>query len=392
MNILLISGTFPPRRYGGVTRISYITAKKLQGKGHKVTVYTTDLGNTPHSRLNIQNTVVLDGVTVYYFKNISNILAFKHHIFLPLGMIQIMRRSIKCYDVVHINGFRELHNVAVSYYATKNHVPYVLQAHGSLPRVMNKRRLKWIYDVLFGYRLLKNASRVIALNHSEAEQYRAMGVPEEKIAIIPNGIDLSEYVNLPPEGAFRRTFNIPENMKIILYLGRVHKTKGIDLLIRAYAHLRNKMRCKDVFLVIAGPDDGYLGEARALANSLGLCGSIIFTGFISNEDKLKALVDAEVFVTPSFYGFPMTFLEACAVGVPIVTTNLGETLEWINENVGYITQPTPQNLAEAIHRIVSDDRLRRKFSENCTKIVKSEFSIEKVVEKLEKLYEEVVEK
>ncbi|MEM2703626.1 MAG: glycosyltransferase family 4 protein, partial [Candidatus Bathyarchaeia archaeon] len=101
---------------------------------------------------------------------------------------------------------------------------------------------------------------------------------------------------------------------------------------------------------------------------------------------------AEVFVTPSFYGFPMTFLEACAIGTPIVTTNRGDILEWIDGKAGHVTQPTSHDLAEAIYRIVSDNSLRRKLSRNCMKIVREEFSIEKVVCKLEKVYEEVVGK
>jgi len=99
-----------------------------------------------------------------------------------------------------------------------------------------------------------------------------------------------------------------------------------------------------------------------------------------------------VFVTPSFYGFPMTFLESCAVGTPIVTTSLGDTLEWIDGNVGYVTRPTPRDLAEAVYRIISDDELRRKFSRNCIKVVISNFSLEKVVERLESLYEEIVKR
>jgi glycosyltransferase involved in cell wall biosynthesis len=379
MKIGFITPFFSPVA-GGSAIVPYQLAKHLVRKGHKVFIFTSNFGRNL-AKFDDENELVI----------IESKIKLKMVNILYTPSLKFDLENSDELDILHFHNFRTYQNYVAYNYAKTTNTPYILQAHGSIPR-LGKSILKLIYDIFFGYQLLRDATRVIALSRVEAEQYRAMGVPEEKIAIIPNGIDLSEYVNLPPKGAFKKRFNIPEDRKIILYLGRVHKTKGIDLLIRAYAHLRNKMRYKDVFLVIAGPDDGYLGEARALANSLGLCGSIIFTGFISNEDKLKALVDAEVFVTPSFYGFPMTFLEACAVGVPIVTTNLGETLEWINENVGYITQPTPQNLTEAIHRIVSDDRLRKKFSENCTKIVKSEFSIEKVVEKLEKLYEEVVEK
>jgi glycosyltransferase involved in cell wall biosynthesis len=315
----------------------------------------------------------------------------KMKLFITPKMVLSARKDVKMFNIIHIHEYTTFQNIIIHHYARKYGVPYILQPHGSLPRIGAWRRLKWFYDVLFGYRLLRDATKVVALSQMEAEQYKRMGVPEEKIAIIPNGIDLSEYAALPPKGAFKRKFGIPEEKKIILYLGRIHKIKGIDFLIKAYAHLINDMHYKDALLVIAGPDDGYLNEAKALANSLGVYNSVMFTGFISSEDKLMALVDAEVFITPSFYGFPITFLEACAVGIPIVTTNLGDRLEWIDGKVGYVSKPTPPDLAEVLYRIISDNGLHRKFSRNCIEIVRSEFSIEKVVERLEKVYEEVVE-
>jgi glycosyltransferase involved in cell wall biosynthesis len=306
-------------------------------------------------------------------------------------MVEAVKHNIRKFDVVHVHSWQQFTDVIVHHYASRYSVPYFMQVHGSLSRVGRKFR-KLLYDSTLGYRVLNKASKVIALNKVEAEQYRSMGVPAEKIAIIPNGIDLSEYAELPPKGSFKKKFNISEDKKIILYLGRIHKTKGIDLLIKAYAYLKNEMKYSDAVLVIVGPDDGYLSDAKVLANSLGLYGSVMFTGFISSEDKLMALVDAEVFVTPLFYGFPMTFIEACVAGTPIVTTCLGDTLEWIDGNVGYVVQPTFRDLAEAIYRIVSDDELRRRFSKNCIEIVKSEFLIERVVKKLMKFYEEVVER
>lgn len=142
-------------------------------------------------------------------------------------------------------------------------------------------------------------------------------------------------------------------------------------------------------LVIAGPDDGYLSEAKALVNSLHINDSVLFTGFISSEDKVRALVDGEVFVTPSFYGFPVTFLEACATGTPIITNTIGD-LEWINGNIGYVVQPIPLNIAKAIYDIITDDELHCILSKNCRDTVRSEFSLEKIVIKLEQVYEELV--
>jgi glycosyltransferase involved in cell wall biosynthesis len=390
MKILQVTPYFPPAyAFGGPVKVVYQISRELIKRSHEVVVYTTDVKDFG-SRLEIDSSNTIKGMKVHRFRNISLTLVKKLKLFITPQLALFARKEVRKFDIIHLHEYRTFQNIVIHHYARKYNVPYVLQAHGSLPRIGAWQKLKWVYDILFGYRLLRNASKVIALARIEAEQYKAMGVPKEKITIIPNGIDLSEYAELPPKGAFKKKFNIPEDKKIILYLGRIHKTKGIAFLIRAYAHLINEMKCRDTVLVIAGPDDGYLNDAKALANSLGLYDSVMFTGFISSEDKLKALVDAEVFVTPSFYGFPMTFLEACAVGTPIVTTSLGDMLEWIHGNVGYVTQPRPRDLAEAIYRIISDNRLRRRFSKNCIEIVKSEFSIEKVVEKLEKVYEEAV--
>jgi len=389
MRILQVIPYFPPAyAFGGPVKVTYHISKELIKRGHEVVVYTTDAKDF-NSRLGIDASNIIEGIKVYQFKNISLTLVKKLKLFITPKLALFARKEVKNFDIIHLHECRTFQNIIIHHYAKKYKIPYVLQAHGSLPRIASWRKLKWIYDVFFGYKLLRDASRVIALNKVEAEQYRGMGVPKEKIAIIPNGIDLSEYANLPTKGQFKKKFNVPEDKRIVLYLGRIHKTKGIDLLVKAYAYLTKKMNFKDAILVIAGPDDGYLGEARSIVRTLGISDSVLFTGFISSRDKLGALVDADVFVTPSFYGFPMTFLEACAVGTPIIATSLGDTLEWIDGRVGYLTEPTHQALAEAIYRIVSDDALRRKFSRNCINIVKTSFSLEKVVGKLEKVYEEI---
>jgi glycosyltransferase involved in cell wall biosynthesis len=377
---------YPAWRFGGPVRVAYDVSRKLVERGHSVTVYTSDILE--------ENTRVgafyrnVEGVDVYYFRNLS-LHAARRKMYVIPSLIFAVKDSAKFFDIVHIHGNRTTLSPMLHYFLKKNSVPYVVQAHGGLPSV-GRHRLKRLYDLVFGYPLLRDASKVIALTRTEVQQYLSMGVPAEKIAIVPNGIDLTEYSDLPSKGAFKRKFNIQENTKIILYLGRIHRTKGIDLLIKAYAYMIKTMKCKNTLLVIAGPDDGYLAESKSLVSSLGISDLVLFTGFINSTDKLAAFVDADVFVTPSFYGFPVTFLEACAVGVPIATTTTGDTLDWINKNVGYVTSPTIDDLSKAIGTIILDADLHIEFSMNCNKLVKSEFSLETVVDKLEQVYAQVI--
>ena len=395
MRILQVVPCFPPAyAFGGPVKVVYQISKELVRRGHEVTVYTTDAKDF-NSRVNLEPVKFVDGIKVYYFRNLTLMLVKKFKLFITPQLVLHAKSEVGKFDIVHLHEYRTFQNILVAHYAKKHDVPYVLQAHGSLPRIMAWPRLKWIYDVLFGYRLLRDSSKVIALNHVEAKQYKAMGVPEEKLAIIPNGINLSEYAKLPPKGNFKKKFNIPEDKKIILYLGRIHRIKGVDFLIKAYAYLKNEMNYKNAVLVIAGPDDGYLKEAQGIANRLGISKNVLFTGQLYGRDKLEAYVDSEFYVLPSRYEtFPMAALEAYACGKPIIASNVGGLRELVvNGETGLLIDVGDiDQLAKAIHSLLNNEAEVEKMGSKGMQYVKSNFSIEKVVERLEKVYEEAVEK
>jgi glycosyltransferase involved in cell wall biosynthesis len=368
----------------------YNVTKELAKRGHHVVVYTSNLLNLHGHKVLPTGHHIINGVDVFYLRSLWR---YKTFTFTP-SLFRLLSRK-EHFDVIHIHDSRSFQGISTYMLEKTKNIPYVFQPHGSYlsfsPEPYSIKIPKILIDKLISQRIVKKASKIIALSKMEADQYRNIGIFNDKIAIIPNGIDLSEFAVLPPKGSFRKKFNIPDDKKIILYLGRIHKTKGIDLLIKSYAHLVKNMKCNKTVLVLVGPNDGYLHEVKSLAVSLGVSTSIVYTGFIDNEDKLSALVDADIFVTPSFYGFPVTFLEACITGTPIITTNLGDTLEWINGNVGYVTSPNSYDMAKAIYTIISDDELYLKFSKNCINTVTSSFSIKKVVTQLEMVYKELAE-
>ena len=121
----------------------------------------------------------------------------------------------------------------------------------------------------------------------------------------------------PHKGSFKTKYGIGPDEKVILFLGRIHKIKGIDLLIDAFYELSKEM--DNIRLVIAGPDGGFLDTLKKQAVALKIQEKIIFTGMIDTTDKLAAYVDAEVYVLPSRYeAFGLTVLEAWACGTPVL--------------------------------------------------------------------------
>ena len=232
MKILQVVSSFPPAySYGGAVKVSYEVSKELAKRGHDVTVFTTDTLNS-QSRIN-EPATRMEGIDVYRFRNLSNNLAAKNLAVAP-EMALTLRKIVKEFDVVHIHEYRSFQTIAACRYAKMYNIPYILQPHGSLPRIIEKQGLKKIFDVVWGNGLLEHASKIIAVSGNEIEQFRQAGIPNEKITVIPNGVSYVSPKDLPPAGQFREQYGIHEK-HVILYVGRIHKRKGIDFLIRAFS-------------------------------------------------------------------------------------------------------------------------------------------------------------
>jgi len=217
-----------------------------------------------------------------------------------------------------------------------------------------------------------------------------MGVHEENIVIISNGINLSEYNDLPSRGSFRKRLKIGDNDRIILSLGRINRIKGIDILIMAFTKVIEKL--DDVKLMIVGPDDGHLGELQTLVKALGVGAKVIFTGPLYSIKKLEAYVDADVCVLPSRYEiFGISVLEAYSCGKPIIASRVGGLKDLIIDGetgLLFETENTEQ-LTRAIFSILNDNTRAKKMGLKGKQFVKENFTIEKVVNRLEELYKEI---
>lgn len=391
MKILTVSQKFYPSLASGVVRATYEMCKELVRAGHEVTVYTSNALDQ-NSKVEERNQVVdINGIKVYYFGAVFHKQAWKHKLFITPKMVNVAQREMRTFEVIHLQEYRSFQNIVAHHYAMKYHVPYVLQAHGSLPRVMTKQRLKQIYDNLWGYKILRDASKVIAQTSTEVEQYKSMGINEDKIEIIPNGIDVSTFGDLPKRGEFRVKYGLKDNQKVILYLGRIYWIKGLELLANAFTDISKDF--DQIKLVIVGPDDGYLPTLKKLIKELEMEEKVILTGPLYGKAKLGAYVDADVYVLPSIYEtFPSTVLEACACGLPVVITDRCGIADIINGQMGLVVPYDRKQLSDAILRMLTDDKIRQQFSEKGKALVREKFNWSKIVEQLEDIYQTILTK
>jgi glycosyltransferase involved in cell wall biosynthesis len=393
LRILMITNTFPPRRFGGITGVAYTVATKLAQRGHHVTVYTTDAGNNKYARLKTEKETAVDGLKVRYFRNISNLFAFEYRVFTPIGCLWTLRSEINSFDVVHIHDYRSLFNIVGWYFARTRGIPYVIQPHGSLPKAFEQQKsplffVKYISDALINEMIIRAACKTIALTQSEALACEKAGADKRNIEIIPNGLDLSHFDKLPARGKFRERHGIESRERIILFLARINKIKGLALLLNAFCSLEKQV--DDVRLVIAGPDDGYLGQLKEDIKRLGISDKVLVTGPLYKEAKLEAFVDADVYVLPSSYDtFPLTLIEACACGAPAIVTNRCGIADAIRE-VGYVVDYDANQLQSAMREVVTNAALREEMGRRGASMVRERYNIEKIIDDLEGVYRECV--
>jgi glycosyltransferase involved in cell wall biosynthesis len=391
VKILQVISSFPPAyAYGGALKVAYGISKELVKNNHDVTVYTTDVYDS-NTRLHYNtNPEIMDGIKVYRFRNISNFLSRKNLTCTP-SMFLFLKNNIQEFDIIHLHEYRSFQAVFVHYYAKKYQIPYIVQAHGSVLPAFEKQGIKKLFDIFWGNQVLRDASKLIAVSNIEKEQYLNMGIPESKIKIIPNGIDVSEYTTLPVRGNFRKKFGIPSDVKIILFLGRLHKSKGIDFLIDCFSGLLDP--CKNIKLVIAGPDDGYLDILTYQIKKLKIENNVLITGSRYNTEKIEAFVDADVLVYPGKIEiFWLVPFEALMCGTPVIVTDDCGCGEVIKEaKCGYlVTYGDIEDLRKKMSQILNDNIHANLFIRNGQQYIQDNLSWSCIVGCVERIYLESI--
>ena len=139
-----------------------------------------------------------------------------------------------------------------------------------------------------------------------------------------------------------------------------------------------------------GPDDGYLGELKALVKALRMEDKVLITGPLYGRSKLEAYVNADVYVLPSRYEtFPMSVLEAIAWRTPVILTENCGIARYFNEKVGLVVKPDSSHIQEALFEMLLNRKRQSIFRGNCKTAIER-FNISKTVSNLEEVYYEMV--
>ncbi len=283
-------------------------------------------------------------------------------------------------DLFHGNGLWQYPVHAMTAVARNRKIPYILSTHGMLePWSMTQGKLKKQLALkLFQNRDLQQANVIHCTAEMEAETIRKLGY-KPPVAVIPNGIDETEFEIVTKKQ------NRPRQL---LFLSRIHRKKGLEMLFRAFSKLDQSIR-KEWELIIAGSGEPeYLNYLKQVMNGLGIREQVIWRGQVHGEDRKQLLQKADLFILPTFSeNFGIVVAEALASGVPVITTHGAPWEDLVHYGCGWWVEPTENELLKVL-----TDTLRMPGKDltdmglKGRKLVEEKYSIRKVADQMLELY------
>ena len=378
----------------GEIKNPFYLSQTLKKMGHNITVITHNKNKGIRDFNGVQIYSIGNGFLKGVVRSITSALNEAR------GFLKLIKEED--FDVIHAHS--SVTGLVLLRKAGKIRTPIITTAHGTslLEAKANTEGLSlyntlaklnsWTQYYIDRFSWLGSDVVISAGNHQVREMLKVYKLPEEKVNPISNGVDTSFYKPDPKAGnKIKEKYGI-EDKRIVLFVGRLVRKKGLQYLIYSAPLILREVP-DTVFLVIGGADRfaQYESELRKKIKYLNLEGKFIIVKNVPEKDMPSYYNAADVCVFPSinYEPLPTVIFEAMACGKPIVASNLGG----IPEQIGYIDTLVPQKnhiaLAKMIIKILKDDNLSRELSNKNRKRAR-EFHWEKISKMHVKLYRSVV--
>ncbi|WP_184545002.1 XrtY-associated glycosyltransferase XYAG1 [Mucilaginibacter sp. FT3.2] len=375
MRVLQISAAYKPAYiYGGPTMSVAMLCEQLVKAGCHISMFATTANGPAELDVNPNETLIVDGVCVTYFKRIT-----KDHSHLSPALLKAVWQNAKAYDVVHIHAWWNLVSVLSCLIAVIRGVPVVVSARGTLSpySFQNKNKtIKSLIHHLLSRPVLKRC-HIHATSQRENEAVNSIVNPKS-ITTIPNFVKLPVY-----QPQVQKTVSTP--IKLIFF-SRIEEKKGLDILISALALVKTPFH-----LTIAGNgNQAYVESLKLLANDKGLADKVTWAGFI-NEDKFEILGQHDLFILPSHdENFGNAVIESLSAGTPVLISHEVGLANYVNINkLGWLCNTNADSVAQIIDQIAARSEELTRIRAQAPPIIYHDFGTDSLVEKYIGLYRKI---
>lgn len=375
MRILQITSFYYPElKFGGPPLKIHALSKGLRQHGHDVSVLTFFSEDAARGEV-----VDCEGVRVRYLPWSGS------------GLRQWPRdraalaAEVEVADMVHIHGLYNSLGPLAMRAARRAGRPCVLEPLGMFTPRGRNQWVKRLYHAAFTRRMAQQARVVIATSPQEFKELTALASPP-KLVERRNGIDLAPFQRLPSGAAFRRALNVPDDRRLVLFLGRLSPVKNLEQFIEAFALVRPA----NTTLALVGPAEGdYSAKLRTTAERLGITDAVAFAGPLYDDAKLSALAATDLFVMPSLIeSYGNAIAEAVAAGLPVLLTDTCGIAPAIHERAGLAVPLGVESLAAGL-RTMLDPAERERLTSRRAEVV-ANLSWAEPLRQMDEIYRQLI--
>ena len=374
-------------RAGGPAILVPIYSRLLPQHGWQASILTTDW-YSPGGCEEIRQTFANDLDITVLATGPNRLLAFQK------DRNQTAQVAFSKADIFHVHGLWHPLGWMVRRYALAHGKPYVISTHGMLdPWSMQQGKLrKLVYFHLFEKKNLQQAARVIFTSEEERRHITQIQVADLKSDIVLLG------ANDPPQvdkDALRNKFldlnPALRERKIILFFGRLHQKKGLHLVLEFLPQIL-KQAPAALLLVVGDGEAPYVNAIKQQVAGMHLEDNVLFTGFLTGEDKWSALAASDVFVLPSRQeNFALAVAEAMKMHIPVIISDKVDTWPYIKDAGAGVVLSLEKidQWPVAISDLLLNDTKRKTIGDNAAKMAFEKFSWDASTARLAGIYNSI---
>lgn len=359
MRILFVIPSYKPASiYGGTTVAAAQLAESLVEIGHEVTVYTTTANGKEELNVIGNQSKIVDGVEVFYFKRITG-----DHTHISPALWHALYKNIKSYDVIHIHSWWSMLVIGAAFIAQLRGVKVVLSPHGMFSTYIlktNNSLLKKILHQTVGRHLLKRTYLHVS-TQMELQECKSI-IPDWQGHIIPNLVILSDrQYDKKINGVFT-----------IGFLSRIDPKKGLDILIKALSNVSFPFELR-----VGGSGDAeYVEKLTLLAQKSGISDKIVWVGWKNGEEKFQFLADLDLFaLTSHSENFAIVVIEALSVGTPVLLSDQVGLHSYVAENkYGWVCALQEDLVTQQLEKLVVEKEKIQSINKNAAAQIHQEYN------------------
>ncbi|ULA68693.1 MAG: putative enzyme [Nitrospira sp.] len=365
MNILIAESSMA---VGGQELAVLLHAERLAARGHRIRLVLEP--RSPIMAMAKERGLPVEPFVMRQWRLPLSLLAFR----------RLIRRERP--DIVHVNSSRDSWIAALSTRVLDPRPKVIRTRHISAP--LNKNATTHLL-----YRRLFDMVIVTGGERNRQDLIHRDGLSPDRVASFPIGLDVEQFSPAPPQRDIRAELGIPSGHLLVGMISYLRDYKGHRYLVEAAAKVLKQHPATAFLIVGEGPEEQNI---RAQIERLGLTTDIRMLGF--RDDLLDVFRSLNLFVIPTVEGdtIPQVLMQALAIGLPVVSTTTGSIPDVVaDEESGFLVPPRdPDALADGIIRLLKDPELRAAMGKCGRHTVEQSYSIDRMVDELERVYRKVL--